>query len=233
MSDPFIDLYLPDDVQGIPCNSTPRFSTRITLAKSGDEARNQNWRHPLRKFSLPEAICNWCAFEQVQTFWLIMGGPLSTWPFTDPFDFGSVAVASPGELPDISGSDQALGAGDGSTTDFQLVKTRTQGAYSYARPIYLPQVDTVAVLMQPPGGVAVAPNHPSLDAHGGPYTFAVSRPGGVVTFDPAPADALVLTCGFLFDTEVRWEADDSFDGVVHSMETSGASPLTFVEVRPS
>jgi hypothetical protein len=52
-----------------------------------------------------------------------------------------------------------------------------------------------------------------------------------VTFSPIPQAGLVLTAGFLFDREVRWEGDDSFDGIIHSLETTGVAEIDLVEVR--
>jgi uncharacterized protein (TIGR02217 family) len=223
MASSYLDIYLPDDVLGLPCQVGPRFSTRITLAKSGDESRNQNWANPLRRVQLPEAICDQTAFEGALDHWLIMGGPYSTFPFRDPFDFASVALEEANEPPVTTGLDQPLGTGDGLTRTFQMIKRRTLGGVNYDRPIYLPVLDTIDILID---GVA-----PSA-ASGGPYTLSgPTRPGGVCTFTPAPTAGRVLTWGGLFDIEVRWEADDTFDANMHSMDTSGAMPINLVEVR--
>ncbi len=224
--DPFLDIYMPDSIQGMPCQVGPRFSTRIVLSKSGDEARNRNWQHPLRKYMLPEAVTDFDAFEDAQDFWLIMGGPFQSFPFRDPFEFASVPLEAPNTEPVTSGLDQPLGDGDGFTRTFQLIKRRTLVGVNYDRPIYLPILDTVDILID-----GLAPGSVS-GGHGGPYVVnSVSRPGGIVTITPAPTVGRVLTWGGLFDTEVRWEADDSFDAIVHSMATVGASPLNLVEVR--
>jgi len=222
MADAFIDEYLPAAIQGMPCRSSPRFSTRIVLSKSGDEGRNQSWKSPLRRFVLPEAVGDQEALEAALDFWLIMGGPFHTWPFRDPFDFASVALEEPNVPPSTSGLDQALGAADGTTWQYQLVKRRQVGAQTYDRPIYLPVLSTIHVLMD---GVAPAA------ASGGPYTVSISRPGGVVSFSPVPQAGLTLTWGGLYDTEVRWEADTSFDAIIHSLDTIGAAEIDLVEVR--
>src|SRR5690606_36060935 len=113
------------------------------------------------------------------------------------------------------------------TSAFQLVKTYERGGASYQRPIYLPQEETVLVALD---GLDPATPDPALP--GGPYTWTVSRPGGVVTFDKPVEEGVVVTAGFLFDVAVRFEADDSFDGIVQSYQVSGFSDLVFVEVRP-
>lgn len=223
MADSFIDLTLPDTIPGLPCNVGPRFSTRINLSKSGSESRNQNWASPLRKFMLPEAVSDQPTLEEVMSHWMIMGGPHASWPFQDPFEFASVGLDGPGVVPETSGIDQALGVGDGFLYQFQMVKVRELGGFTFSRTIVLPVLDTIDILID---GV-----DPSA-ASGGPYTItSITRPGGMVTVSPVPTAGRVLTWGGLFDTEVRWDADDSFDAIAHSLETVGASPLNFVEVR--
>jgi uncharacterized protein (TIGR02217 family) len=225
MFEEFLDIYLDDLIAGFPCYSSPRFSTSIASSWSGAEVRNRNWMHPLRTFKLPEAVREHPQYEAIQDQWLIMGGPERSFPFTDPLDFASVPLVLPNVVPDITSVDQELGTGDGVTRDFQLQKTYERMGETYTRPIYLPQEDTVLVALN-----GLPPDDPTLT--GGPYTWTVSRPGGVVTFTPAPAAGLEVTAGFLFDVAVRFEADDSFDGIVQSYQVSGFSDLTFVEVRP-
>jgi uncharacterized protein (TIGR02217 family) len=226
----FIDEYLPAEAQGLPCMSAPRFSTRITLAKSGDEARNQNWYSPLRRFSLPEAVGDQDTFEQVLTFWLNTGGPFATWPFRDPFEFASCALSEANVEPDYTAGDQLLGVGNGTTTQWQLTKVRPLGGassgYSYTRTISLPILSTIEIEID---GYAPAD---CPEEQGGPYTVvSITRPGGLVTITPPIKAGVAATWGGLFDTEVRFEGDDSFDQVMHSFSTTGSAPLNFVEVR--
>lgn len=226
MFEEFLDIYLDDLIAGFPCYSSPRFSTTIAASWSGSEVRNRNWMHPLRRFKLPEAVREHAQYEAIQDHWLVMGGPERAFPFTDPLDFASVPLDLPNVVPDISAEDQLLGEGDGVTRGFQLQKTYERAGATYTRPIYLPQAGSVLVALDGLDPADVPP------ANGGPYTWEVSRPGGVVTFTPAPAAGLTVTAGFLFDVAVRFEADDSFDGIVQSYQVSGFSDLSFNEVRP-
>lgn len=226
MFEEFLDIYLDDLIAGFPCYSSPRFSTSIAASFSGSESRNRNWMHPLRNFRLPEAVREHPQYEAIQDHWLIMGGPERSFPFTDPLDFASVPLQLPNVVPDLSATDQAIGTGDGTTRTFQLQKTYEREGSTYTRPIYLPHEDTVLVAIDglPPEDVPVE--------DGGPYSWTITRPGGVITFTPAPAAGLAITAGYLFDVAVRFEADDSFDGIVQSYQVSGFSDLSFVEVRP-
>lgn len=220
----FEEVYLDELVAGFPCYSSPRFNTSIATAFSGAESRNRHWQHPLHRYKLPEAIREQATYETVHDHWLVMGGPEKTWPFRDPMDFASVALDRPNVEPALSRFDQSIGVGDGFTRTFQLYKTYTRGSVTYTRPIYLPITTTVLM--------GVGGTTPAL-APGGPYTVTgISRPGGIVTFDIAPQAGLVLSAGFLFDVQVRFEGDDSFDGIVQSYQIAGYADLSFVEVRP-
>lgn len=226
MFEEFLDIYLDDLIAGFPCYSSPRFSTSIAASWSGAEVRNRNWSHPLRTFKLPEAVREHAQYEAIQDHWLVMGGPERVFPFTDPLDFASVPLELANVVPDISATDQFIAQGNGVRVAFQLQKTYERAGATYTRPVYLPQVGSVLVAMN-----GLAPEDVPADL-GGPYTWTVSRPGGELTFSPAPRVGLEITAGFLFDVAVRFEADDSFDGIVQSYQVSGFSDLTFVEVRP-
>lgn len=216
----FVDEYLPDCVPGYPAVSSPRWSTDLSQVDSGSERANQRWAHPLHRFTIPEAVRDMSIFNAVRDQWLVMRGPFHTWPWRDPLDFASVELLRPTAVPTISNLDQPLGVGDGVERNFQLMKRYAVGAQTYSRLIQVPIVSSVivkATLAGDPGYVTP--------------TFSVGRPGGVVTFDTAPAANAVLTAGFLFDVPVRFESDDAFDGVVRTYGLGGFSDLTFIETR--
>lgn len=218
----FRDVYLDACVPGYPCMSSPRFSTRMPTVDSGAEGVNQRWESPLHMYKLPQAVREHHVFEAIRDHWLIMRGPAFTWPFRDPLDFASVPLVEPNEVPVISGTDQTLGTGDGANTFFQLQKTYTRGLFNYVRTIYHPIISTVIVTVDNANPASFSP----------PMSYAVDRNTGVVTITPAPPPGRVVKAGFLFDVEVRFEGDDSFDGILHTYHCSGFADLTFVEVRP-
>lgn len=217
----FVDQYLPKCVAGYPCNSSPRWSTALVMVDSGAESANQRWENPLNRFTLPNAVRDMSTFNEVRNHWLAMRGPYHLWPWRDPLDFASVALAKPNVEPTISDTDEQLGVGDGMTTEFQIYRTYKVGAQQYRRKIELPILSSVKIGYVPPSD---APSE-TLPA------YTVTRPGGVVVFaDPPPID-MVLTCGFLFDVCVRFESDESFDGVLRDLHVAGYSDLTFIETR--
>ena len=64
-----------------------------------------------------------------------------------------------------------------------------------------------------------------------PLTWEVSRPGGIITFDGPVPVSLEVRAGFLFDVEVRFEADDSFDGIAKTYGVSGVADVKLAGVR--
>lgn len=222
----FVDVYLPSKIPGFPCLSEPRFSTTITQVSGGDEGNNQNWVHPLRKFTLPEAVRDFDVILDLLDQALVMAGPHMAFPFRDPLDFASIRLVTPNEPEDewqngpgilarISATDQALGIGDGTTRAYQLTKTYSRGGRTYVRDISLPVTDTLLI------------------ANAGTPTsaYSVTRPGGLVTFDVAPANGHALTWGGLFDVPVRFESDDAVATMVKTYQVGGAAQLVLDEVR--
>lgn len=218
----FVDEYISDCVPGYPCLSSPRWSTSITMVDSGAEQVNQRWEHPLHRYNLPEAVREQDVFEGIRDHWLVMRGPVHTWPFRDPLDFASVALNAPNTVPVVTGLDQIIGTGDGAATVFQLKKTYTRGVQTYTRFIYHPIVSSVIVTVAGVNPLTFSP----------PMTHTVNRLTGEITFSYAPAPGQIVRAGYLFDVEVRFESDDAFDGIVRTYGLGGFADITLVEVRP-
>jgi len=223
----FEDTYLPDSIRRFEFHSAPRTSTSITQIKSGHERRNRNWIHPLHRFTAPEAVECQAQLEDVKDAWLALGGPFTTFPFRDPLDFASCRLDAPNEEPVIGPTDQVIATADGSTRDFQLIKTYTFGGKSYIRRIVLPIVSSVEIYMN-----ALDPSTADPTLPGGPYTWSVDRLTGIITANHAPTAGTVITAGFLFDVIARFEDDDTYEGIVKAYHLSGHADLSFVEVRP-
>ena len=217
--DRFIDIYIPEQIPGYPCISSPRWSTDIVISDSGAERVNQRWSHPLHTFILPDAIRHHEDIEGIHDHWMTMRGPLYTFPFSDPMDFASVPLEYPNVEPTITSTDQTIGSGDGVTQQFQITKTYTRQSTTdlieYTRNIYVPVVDSLLVSV---GGADTT-------------AYSVDRETGIITFDSPPSPGAAIKCGYYFDVPVRFESDDAFEGIVQTFQVSGAAKLVFVEVR--
>ena len=224
----FIDAYPPASIMKFGFVSSPRFSTNITAVASGAERRNRNWAHPLHSFAAPEAVECHEHLVALHNMWMTTAGPLHTFPFRDPLDFASRDLIAPGVAPAVGPTDQVLGIADGTQREWQLVRRYAFGGQGYERVISHPVVASVVVAIN-----ALPPETDNpVTMPGGPYAWEVDRLTGVVSFDKVLDEGLVVTAGFLFDVEARFENDDSYDGIVRSYRVSGHADLVFQEVRP-
>lgn len=218
----FIDQGVADRVIGFPCISSPRWSTDLQQVDSGAERANQRWENPLHKFSLPDAVRDHATFEAIHDHWMAMRGPLQTFPFKDPLDFASTSLTQPNFAPTLTGSDQQIGTGDGIALTFQLTKKYTRGSQTYTRNIFHPVVSTVLITFDNLDPTVISPS----------FAWTVSRTTGIVTFEDPPPPGVVIRAGYLYDVEVRFESDDSFDGIVQTYGVSGFADIVFIEIRP-
>lgn len=224
----FIDAYPPASIMKFGFVSSPRFSTNITAVASGAERRNRNWAHPLHSFSAPEAVECQEHLVALHNMWMTTAGPLHSFAFQDPLDFASRDLPAPGVAPAIGPTDQVLGVANGAQREFQLLRQYSFGGVAYERLISHPVVETVVIALN-----ALPPETENdVLLPGGPYAWTVDRLTGIVSFDKVLRAGIVVTAGFLFDVEARFETDDSYDGIVRSYRVSGHADLVFQEVRP-
>ena len=107
------DIYPPVGLKGYPTSGAARWSTTLNAASSGIESRNQNWRHPLHRYTLAEAVRDHATFSAAQRHWMAMRGPFYSFPFRDPLDFASRELPAANFAPDI-------GAGCGASQSPQI-----------------------------------------------------------------------------------------------------------------
>lgn len=218
----FVDAYLPEKVRGVGFLASPRFKTTIQVNAGGGERANQEWEHPLHKFISPEGVREWSVVQALKDHWLITRGPFKHFPLRDPMDFASCELVHPNVTPTVTMTDQYIATADGFTDTFQLVKTYSVGGETYDRNIHLPVVSTVLVAMD---GVLIDESE-----------YSVTRPGGEIVFNAPPTPEVgadgIVTAGFLFDVEVRFENDEAFEGIMRAIRQAGFAELTFIETRP-
>lgn len=181
----FHEIRLPLSVS-LGATGGPERQTEIVRLASGAESRNARWGASRRRWEIGGAPMRLEAAHELIAFFEARGGRLNGFRFRDPVDFKSCA---PGE--DVSAADQVIGAGDGATAAFQLVKRYDSGSESYVRTIRKPVA----------GSVMVACDGEAMDE------IAVDFATGIVTLVEAPAEGAIVTAGFEFDTPVRFDAD--------------------------
>lgn len=205
----FHNVRFPDNISR-GARGGPRRRVQVVALHSGHEERNASWSASRREYDVGFGIRSVDQLQVVTAFWEAVGGELDGFRFKDWGDFKSCTQsASP------AATDQVLGDGDGSTTDFQLRKGYASGSRVFWREITRPVVGTVVVALD---GAAQASGW-SLDAD-----------TGVVTFDSAPGSGVEVTAGFEFDVPVRF-ATDHMPTTVDIERNGSIESIPLIEIR--
>jgi len=180
---------------GWSLSKTPTFSTEVQESLAGREVRVQNFRNPIWEFTLGyEYLHNDPArrdengqtpLEALTGFYLARGGQFD--------DFLVNESDLTGRLEDSVYSGQPIGAGDGLTASFQLV--RNIGGFLEA-------------VQEPLNQTATAYVNGSARTQGSDYTIAQ----GVVTFATPPAVGAAITADFIMLYRMRFYTGGSRSG---------------------
>jgi hypothetical protein len=215
----FLDQYLPPKVAGVGWVSMPVTKTTIISNFGGNESSNQDWEHPKLKFLAPEAIArDWDVVSGADAALADHARPSPH--LADPRS----ARLRQRELvkPNVRSRrrrrpTRRSGPATASPSAFQLVKTYTLGAESYAA------ADRVAGALNRHGRDRRAGGR-SRRLHGEP-TWRV------VQFADPPDAGAAITAGFLFDVNVRFESDDALAPVLRAHHVAGFAEMTLIETR--
>lgn len=165
----------------------PERRTEIVALGSGFEERNAVWANSRRRYDVGSGVKTLDDLAAVTAFFEARLGRLYGFRFKDPADFQSCV---PGGA--VSPLDQAIGTGDGATTEFQLVKTYVSGPANWVRRIAKPVAGSVRIAV---GGIELS------------GAVTVDTTTGVVRFASAPAPGAAIAAGYAFDTAVRFDTD--------------------------
>jgi uncharacterized protein (TIGR02217 family) len=200
----FHEVRLPARLAFGSTGGVERRTEVVTLA-SGFERRATPWAHGRRRYLIGAGVRSLDDAATLVAFFEARRGRLHGFRFKDFADFKSCA---PSAAP--AATDQEIGAGDGVTTAFQLVK-----AYGdVAREIRKPVAGTVVAAVN--GVVTTA--------------FTVDTTSGVITFTAAPAMGAEVTAGFEFDTPVRFDTD-RIDVTLEGFDAGRVVAVPLVEIR--
>ena len=209
----FHEITFPLDI-ALGARGGPERRTEIVTAGSGREERNARWAHARRRWNAGYGVKSLDALSEVVAFFEERRGRLYGFRWRDRLDHSSVA---PGV--EASPEDQLIGLGDGTRTEFQLMKTYGSLHAPYARPIAKPVAGSVRVAVD------------GVEAEAG-TDFDADPATGLVTFAPgqAPADSAPVTAGFQFDVPARFDSD--FLEVDLAAFAAGEIPsIPIVEIR--
>lgn len=188
----------------------PRRKTTIVTLHSGREERNASWSSSRREYDVGFAVRSNDDLQVVVAFFEAANGQLDGFRFKDWADYKS---GTPSRA--ISARDQALGTGDGATTEFQLRKAYAAGSSTYWRTITRPVEGRVKVALD------------DLEQFAG---WEVDVDTGVVTFDTAPALGVSVSAGFEFDVPARFDTDQ-LQSVLDIERTGSIDTIPIIEIR--
>jgi uncharacterized protein (TIGR02217 family) len=203
----FHAIRFPLDV-ALNARGGPERATDVVTLKSGREERNSRWAHSRRRYNAGYGVKSRADMQAVLAFFEERRGRFHAFLWRDALDFSSGGT-TPTPL------DQAIGEGDGTATEFQLVKRYGASFDPYLRPITKPVAGSVRVAV---GGVELTSG------------FSIDTATGIVTFAAAPADGAAVTAGFLFDVPVRFDTD-RLDIELSSFDAADAPSIPLIEVR--
>lgn len=205
----FHEVRFPDDISR-GARGGPERRTRIVELASGDEERNSPWADSRRRYDAAYGIRRADDLAAVVAFFEARYGRLYGFRWKDWSDYKScLPSASP------SATDQIIGEGDGSTTQFQLVKVYASGAQSYSRRIVKPVAGTVLLALD---GIAQGSG------------WSVDPATGVVSFAAAPGNGVIVTAGFEFDVPVRFDTD-RLDVTLDIGRMGSIASIPLIEIR--
>ena len=205
----FHEVRFPDNISR-GARGGPERRTQIVELASGDEERNASWANSRRRYDVSYGIRRADDLDAVVAFFEARNGRLHGFRFKDWADFKSCL---PSQTP--SPTNQPIGTGNGSTTQFPLTKRYTSGAQSWTRAITKPVA----------GSVTIALNG-TPQASG----WSVSTATGLITFTTAPAAGMAITAGFEFDVPVRFDTD-VLDVTLDLERLGSINSIPLVELR--
>ncbi|NOE16770.1 TIGR02217 family protein [Ruegeria atlantica] len=190
----------------------PERRTDIVTLANGFEERNTPWAHSRRRYDAGLGMRSLDDIETLISFFEARQGQIFGFRWKDWSDFKSGKATA-----DINFGDQVIAKGDGTRTEFQLIKTYHSGGASYARPIVKPVLGTVRL------GLDQDEVREGVD-------FDVDLTTGRVTFADPPPEEVDITAGFEFDVPVRFDTD-KIQTSVASFQAGEVPNVPVVEVR--
>ncbi len=217
----FHDVLLPTNVNA-GSGFGPGFNTSVVVLASGAEQRVARWSAPKRRMNLAYTVRKPSDLYNIMVFYVARTGPANTFRIKDWSDYSTSPTGTTHNPGDVVPDDEdfQIGTGDGSETQFQLVKQYVSGAQTATRTIVLPVAGTTVIAVN-----AVAQTEGA--------DFTVNNTTGLVTFTVAPANTLPVTAGFEFDVVGRFGEEIDFSMAINlgEFDIGDIPDIPIVEVR--
>ncbi len=195
----FVETRFPIDIS-FGSSGGPEYSTAVVELASGYEQRNVNWAEARARYNVAHGVKTQAQLDTLIAFFRARKGRAHGFRFKDWTDF--------------SATSQLIGTGNGTLTQFQLMKH------------YVSSVVETRTIKKIVSGTAKIYVNGTLQSSG----VTVDNNTGLVTFATAPANGTSITADFDFDVPVRFDTDR----LSASMEEYGVTSwldIPLVEVR--
>ena len=196
----FHEVRLPVDIE-LGAVGGPMFNTTILELFSGYEQRNVNWSAAKGRWDIAYGIRDTADMDIVIAFFYGRNGRAYGFRFKDWTDY-QIDPA------------QQIGVGDGAEVNFQIYKRYSSGGYNYDRTISKPVSGSETVYLD---GVETS-------------AYTIDYTTGVITFDSAPANGVVVSVTCEFDVPVRFDIDH-LPVTAHGIELESVRDINIVEIR--
>jgi uncharacterized protein (TIGR02217 family) len=196
----FHEVQFPPDIS-YGASGGPGYSTTVITTVSGHERRNANWAMARGRWNVAHGLRKREHVAELIAFFRARRGRAYGFRFKDWTDYQALA--------------QSLGAGDGATTSFQLVKHYASGGEIETRVITKPVAGTVKLYLD------------GVEASSG---WSVDSTNGLVTFSTAPTVGVQITADFAFDVPVRFDSDH-MDLTIETYQLGTWGQIPVVEIR--
>ncbi len=172
----FSEARFPEDISYGSAGG-PVYSTDIVSSAAGHEKRNSNWAQARAVYNVAHGVKSKAQLDALIAFFHARKGRAEGFRFKDWGDYQVI--------------NQPIGTGNGTQTDFQLVKSYASGDSTTLRTITKPVEGSVSMYLD---GVLT-------------QNVTVDSATGIVSFNSAPASGTTISADCEFDVPVRFETD--------------------------
>ncbi len=197
----FVEVRFPADI-AYGSAGGPEYNTDVVINQGGYEQRNINWSQARARYNVAHGVKTQEQLDALIAFFRARKGRADGFRFKDWTDYRATG--------------QNIGTGNGSNTQFQLIKSYASGSVSETRTISKPVAGTVAIYL---GGILQAAS-----------SYSVNYSSGVVTFTTAPAAGALVSADFEFDVPVRFDTD-RLSAAIDNYGSHSWNDIPIVEVR--
>lgn len=197
----FVETRFPTDI-AYGSAGGPEYNTDIVITQGGYEQRNINWSQARARYNVAHGVKTQLQLNTLIAFFRARKGRASGFRFKDWTDYQA--------------SGEVIGTGDGVITDFQLVKSYSDGGIIEERTINKPVQSSVNIYLDT-----------VLES---PANYSVDQVTGIVSFNVAPATSVVITADFEFDVPVRFDTD-RLSATLEAYGVQSWNDIPLVEIR--